>query len=108
MFPYNPRMHLWLLRPQYAVLARSAHPWEPPFDKTFGILVRAETEADARRLANEKAGYEGRGVYLSLGVDEDEVAEDVWLDEKWTTCRELEAEGEPGVILVDRHEGVSM
>jgi hypothetical protein len=103
MFAYNATMQLWLLRPRFDVLARPAHPWTPPWDKTMGVLVRAETEPEARQLAQTKAGNEGRGIYRVFGIDEDEVAEHVWLTFKWTTCDELTAVGEPGVILVVRH-----
>lgn len=64
---------------------------------------RAETGADARRLAQTKAGNEGQGIYLGLGLPEDEVAENVWLASEWTDCEVLTAAGEPGVILVVRH-----
>jgi hypothetical protein len=103
MFAYNPNMHLWLLRPRFDVLGRPAHPWTPPWDKTMGVLVRAETDAEARRLAQTKAGSEGLGIYRAFGLDEDELAENVWLTSEWTTCDELTAGGEPGVILVVRH-----
>jgi hypothetical protein len=103
MFAYNPSMQLWILRPQLEVLEREAHPWTPPWDKTMGVLVRAETEEDARRLAQTKAGFEGEGIYARLGLTEDEVAEKVWLAEKWTVCEELTPDGEAGVILVVRH-----
>ena len=103
MFPYNLGMHLWLLRPRLDVLGRPAHPWAPPFEKTMGVLVRAATEGDARRLAQTKAGNEGRGIYSALGLPEDEIAEDVWLDGRWTTCNVLTTGGDPGVILVDHH-----
>jgi hypothetical protein len=99
VFPYNPDMQLWLLRPRADVLARAEHPWEPPYDKTLGVLVRAETEAEARRLAQTQAGIEGQGVYRHYGADEDEVASNVWLDPAWTTCDELQVEGASGVIL---------
>ena len=69
----------------------------------MGVLVRAETEADAPRLAQSVAGNEGRGLYARLGLSEDEVAENVWLTQEWTTCEGLTPEGEPGVILVERH-----
>jgi hypothetical protein len=69
----------------------------------MSVLVRAKTEADARRLAQTKAGNEGQGVYLGLGLPEDEVAEDVWLTPEWTDCEVLTAAGEPVVILVVRH-----
>jgi hypothetical protein len=96
-------MQLWILRPRLDVLEREAHPWTPPFDKTLGVLVRAESGAEARKLAQTKAGFEGQGVYLRLGVAEDEMAEDVWLKPEWTSCDVLAAEGEPEVIMVVRH-----
>jgi hypothetical protein len=104
-FAYNPVVNLWLLLPRRDVLARPTHPWTPPYSKTFGVLARAETETDARRLAQAKAGNEGLGVYQELGLPEDQVASDVWLDPAWTSCDVPEAAGEPGVILVVRHEG---
>jgi hypothetical protein len=61
-------VQLWLLPPRFEVLERSAHPWIPPWDKTMGVLVRAKTEAEARRLAQTKAGNEGQGIYLGLGL----------------------------------------
>lgn len=103
MFAYNRSMQLWILRPRFDVLEREAHPWTPPWDKTMGVLVRAETEEDARQLAQTKAGFEGEGIYARLGLTEDEVAEKVWLAEKWTACEELTPDGEAGVILVVRH-----
>jgi hypothetical protein len=103
VFAYNPSMKFWVLRPQLEVLARLAHPWAPPFDKTMGVLVRAETEAETRRLAQTKAGNAGLGVYPRLGLSEDEVAENVWLTQEWTVCDGLTPDGEPGVILVVRH-----
>ena len=96
-------MQLWILRPRFDVLARPVHPWTPPWDKTMGVLVRAETEAEARRLAQTKAGNEGRGIYSGFGLAEDEIAEDVWLTPEWTSCDELTSTGEKGVILVVRH-----
>jgi hypothetical protein len=104
MFAYNANMHLWLLRPRFDVLARDAHPWTPPWDKTMGVLVRAKTEAEAHELAQTKAGNEGLGIYRKFGIDEDEVATSVWLTPELTTCDELTAAGAPGVILVVRHE----
>jgi hypothetical protein len=102
MFDYNGAVQLWLLRPRADVFARPEQPWEPPYDKTFGVLVRAENEVEARRLAQAQAGIEGQGVYRHLGAEEDELATDVWIDHGWTTCEALTDEGEPGAILVDR------
>jgi len=49
-------MKLWLLRPR--VLEDTFDPWEPWYDKAFGFVVRAETEKDARQMAQERAGIE--------------------------------------------------
>jgi hypothetical protein len=97
-------MALWLLRPRDEVLARSSHPWTPTFDKVVGLVIRAQDEPAARALAQAHAGHEGLGVYRELGASEDEVASDVWLNSTWTSCDELEVEGESGVILVDKRE----
>lgn len=47
-------MNLYLLRP------RDEHhgPWEPWFDKVFGFVVRADTEAEARAVADTHGGDE--------------------------------------------------
>ena len=34
------------------------NPWSPWYDKAFGFVVRAETEEEARKLANEEGGDE--------------------------------------------------
>jgi hypothetical protein len=91
-------MRLWLLQPRPDVLAREAHPWEPPEDKVMGLVVRAPDASDARSLAQARAGYEGAGLYRQFGAHEDEIAEGVWLDPAWTSCQELESEGD-----ADRH-----
>jgi hypothetical protein len=103
-FAYNPIMRLWLLRPRADVLAREAHPWEPPEDKVMGLVVRAADEFAARSLAQAQAGYEGAGIYRRFGAEEDEVADGVWFDPAWTTCEKLEHTGEAGAVLVDRRE----
>lgn len=81
-------MKLWLLEPLEDT-ERNYHqpgsPWDPWYDKAFGFVVRAESEADARALANEEHGDEG----------------DAWLDPALSKCVELTADGEPGVVLRD-------
>lgn len=52
-------MKLWLLRPRPDVLTREAHPWEPAFEKAFGLVIRGDDEAAARALAQGQAGNEG-------------------------------------------------
>ena len=71
-------MKLWILEP--------AEPWAPWYDKVFGSIVRADTENRARDIAAENHGDEGPLV---------------WRDPEKTTCRELAADGEAGLILQD-------
>lgn len=80
-------MRLWILRPVEG-LPENDDPWEPWYDKAVGFVVRAETEAAARRLANAQAG------------DENSHAA-VWLDRAVSTCVELTPEGDEGVVLRD-------
>jgi hypothetical protein len=86
------------------VLARRRNPWRPWFDKVFGLVVRANNEAEARALAQARAGNEGLGIYREFGFGEEEIALGVWLDPDYTACEALAHDGPPGVILVDRRE----
>lgn len=81
-------MKLWLLQPATG-LDLIGNPWDPWYDKAFGFVVRAKTEADARALANKEAGYENRG----LG--------NAWIDPKYSTCVELKYKGEAGIVIRD-------
>lgn len=87
------------------MLARPSHPWTPPYEKTFSVVVRAKDPDAARELALTVAGYEGRGVYRQFGYKEDQLADEVWLDQDYTRCVALDHGGEPGVIVYDRREG---
>lgn len=79
-------MKLWLLRP---IKIHGDSLWNQWYDKAFGFVVRANTEQEARELANEESGDE---VY-----DEP----DVWLKQEFTLCEELTTQGESEVILRD-------
>jgi hypothetical protein len=100
----RPRMKLWLLTPHPHVLARKVNPWRPWYDKVFATAVRAESEKQARELAQIQAGHEGLGIYQVLGMDEEETALTVWLDEEYTRCVPLATQGRPGVVVTDRRE----
>ena len=78
---------LWLLLPIVGLDADN--PWEPWYDKVFGVVVRAETEAEARQFAN------------AIGGEENTDGEDVWLKAKYSTCEELKADGVRGVVMID-------
>ena len=89
-------MKLYLLRP-VKKLEHNNNPWHPWFDKAFGFVVRAETEAQARELANKDGGDETGGVNHSVY----RTGGDPWLDEEFSTCIELTPDGELGVIIKD-------
>ena len=89
--PRTRRMKLWLLRPAEG-LPSTTSPWVPFYDKAFGFVVRAETEKEARRMANEEGGAE------KVEASHDE---DPWINPRLSTCVELTADGEPGVVILD-------
>lgn len=75
---------LWILRPKDSERDNSA--WDPWYDKAFGFVVRAETEQQARELAQEDCGDEG---------------EQAWADQALSTCEPLSDQGSAGVIIRD-------
>lgn len=75
-------MKLWHLLPRNP----KAKPWLPWYDKVFGVVVRAENEAEARTLAAGVSGDEGPKP---------------WFDIYLTVCNELRPEGESGLICRD-------
>lgn len=81
-------MKLWILRPADSLPAGD-DPWVPWFDRAFGFVVLAETEADARALASNEAGDEERS-----GVNP-------WMNAEYSTCFELKPEGDPQVVMRD-------
>ena len=87
-------MKLWLLRPSEEIWDDddNKNPWTPWHDKCFGFVIRAETEAEARRLADMNAGEENE-----LHGE----THSTWLDSVYSTCTELTSDGEPGIILQD-------
>lgn len=80
-------MKLWLLKP----IGEETGPWSPWYDKAFGFVVRAETEEDARRFAQDQGGDEVRRNGSA------------WTDPKLSTCVPLTPKGEAGVVLRDFH-----
>lgn len=73
-------MKLWILRPIDGI-----GNWYPWCGKAFSHIVRAECETDARDIAAENIGDEGK---------------DALLDAKKSTCIELTADGEQKHIMV--------
>lgn len=58
----------------------------PPSDRCIAFHVRADTELSARRFASEEPGNEGGFT---------------WLDPALSTCEELTADGDAGVLMAD-------
>lgn len=74
------KMKLWLLN------ADEAHnAWHPWYDKSFGFVVRAETEQQARAIAQAAGGPETEGNCPA------------WTE--YATCAELTADGPTAVVL---------
>ena len=90
-------MKLWLLEAK-ANLPTDDNPWEPWYDKSFGFVVRVETEAEAREIAHENAGDENRGEFLSR---ETAKTKQPWKNREYSTCVELTSEGDRGLVLMD-------
>lgn len=90
-------MKLWLLRPMEK-LPGNDNPWEPWYDKAFGFVVRAETEAEARDMGHAEAGDENRGEFLRQQIAD---TREPWKDSKYSTCVELLPEGFAEVVMLD-------
>ena len=90
-------MKLWILRPVDG-LAKTDNPWEPWYDKAFGFVVRAETEAEARDLADADAGDENRGEFMGRSTANTKAP---WKDAAYSTCVELLPEGAAEVVMKD-------
>jgi hypothetical protein len=92
-------MKLWLLRP-IENLPEDNNPWEPWYDKVFGFVIRAETENEARKIAQENGGDE----LIKWTWDktpQGQFSMRSWLDSNLSSCMELKADGEPGLIIKD-------
>ena len=69
--------------------------WEPWYDKSFGFVIRAESEDEARKIADENAGNENM---------DNETYKDTkhpWLDPKQATCVVLTNDGKQELIIKD-------
>lgn len=76
------------------------NPWEPWYDKSFGFVICADSEEEARQLAHANAGDENRGEFLSSKTAD---TKQPWIDPKYSTCVELTPAHEKGVVIQDFH-----
>lgn len=88
---------LWLLRPR-DFLPADDNPWNPWYDKCFGFVIRADSEGEARELANVFGGDENRGEFLNKKVAK---TTSPWLDEEYSTCDEVPDIGPSRIIMQD-------
>ncbi|OWV29802.1 hypothetical protein JI62_10080 [Halomonas campaniensis] len=74
-------------------------PFNPGHDVTQGMLIRAESEGDARAMADQKtcAEYENNGDWRPRRRP--------WIDTRLTSCAEMTSEGAAGIIMVDYQAG---
>lgn len=87
-------MTFWKLTPRHNTLwwcIDGKDPWQPHRDRAFGFVVRAADEEGARWLAHQNGGEENKTL---PGVSP-------WLDEGYSSCEQLEAEGGAEVVLVN-------
>lgn len=78
-------MKIWNLEP----INSDGGYWDPWYDKVFGVVVAAESEDEARKIAQENGGCESR------------YDQQPWLDSKLTTCIELNENTAGGLICQD-------
>lgn len=93
-------MKLWLLRPiEYEDGDTPDQLWIPQWDRAFGFVVRAETESEARAIAQANAGDEASERHIAwLGLS---AATRAWTSAEHSTCVELVPDGQPGVVIRD-------
>lgn len=87
-------MKLWILRPVEEL--DDDNPWDPIYDKTFGFVIRAETEDQARSIAHSNGRDENANTVLD---DPDSSVKKPWKDPEYSTCVELLVNGDVGVVL---------
>lgn len=91
-------MKLFILQPK-PNLPKGDNPWDPWFDKSFGFIIIAETEDEAREIATANCDPEEYlKYYLSEKVSDTTTP---WIDEKYSTCEELLNDRDKGIIMVD-------
>ncbi len=90
-------MRLWHLLPK-KVPKSGVNPWRTVYDCSFGFVVRAKNETDARTFASKEGGDENPR-YGKTGD------KSPWLDPGLSSCEPLSALGAPGIIIQDFNAG---
>jgi len=96
-------MKLWLLRPMPGLLYGD-NPWEPWYDKCFGLVICAASEERARQIADDDAGDENSGYHFDHDLRRvPYCTKHPWLNPKYSSCAQLVPTEEGGVIIRDFH-----
>jgi len=92
-------MTLYLLEP-VEDLQKEDDLWSDYYGCVFGMVIRAQTEIEARKIAQKEGGFE------TERVDKNQIVKLFpWHDPKYTTCVELTPVGDAGLIVKDMREG---
>lgn len=83
-------MKLFELRPVNGLVADN-NPWWHGYDKCFCFIIRADSETEARKIADQNAG------------DENKYFKNPWQDKNYSTCIELTQGGKSGIISKELH-----
>jgi len=100
-------MKLWLLRPVVGHGNLEDDPWSPWYDKAVGFVIRADTEENARVLAQSRGGDEVRlhisslADYVGQKPEPMTVLFPAWTSKRFSTCTELLVDGQEEVIIRD-------
>lgn len=86
---------LWLIK-----AVEGAAPWEPWYDKCFGMVIEAADEQSARKIATKESTIQFDSEVIFTGELED--YPDAWMNPDYSTCVELIPCGESRVILGDQ------
>lgn len=63
------------------------------YDSYIGFVIRADSERQARELAQAKVADEGRVIY------------NIWMNPQFSDCYVLPHDGDAGIILSSFHAG---
>lgn len=83
-------MSLWILEPKPGLTADN-NPWVPWHNKMFSLVVRADTDREARKIAHEH-GQDENNELLAVSP---------WLDETYSSCKLLLHAGPTGLIIAN-------
>jgi hypothetical protein len=88
--------NIYLLEPTQAALDMEYGPWNPWYDKCFGMVIKAYNEAAARAIAQGNAGDEGHEWVKQRNGN-------VWMDNALTKCEKIGVADDDAGDLILKH-----